>query len=56
MEKIMNRKIKIEDFMDKINLIFGTLPFCSWTMLTTWLHLGAIQKLQENEFTNHFEH
>jgi hypothetical protein len=32
--------------MDKTNFFFGTLPFSPWTVLTTWLHLEAPQKLQ----------
>jgi hypothetical protein len=27
---------------------FSTLPFSPWTILATWLHLGAPQKIQEN--------
>ena len=39
--------IKMQDFMDKTNFFGGTLPFSSWAILATWLHLEVPQKLQE---------
>ena len=35
------------DFMAKTSFVFGSLPFFLGVVLTTWLHLGAPQKLQE---------
>ena len=41
------KKIKIEDFMDKRNLFFSTLPSSLWAILAMWLYLGIPQKIQE---------
>jgi hypothetical protein len=41
-------KMKIQDSTNKTNFFFETLPFSPWAMLATWLHPGALQKLQEN--------
>jgi hypothetical protein len=41
------KKIKIQDFMNKTIFFLGTLPFSSWVVLATWLHLETPQKLQE---------
>jgi hypothetical protein len=41
------KKIKIEDFMDKTNLFFSTLPSSLWAILAMWLYLGIPQKIQE---------
>jgi hypothetical protein len=47
-KKRIKKKVKIQDFMGKTNLFFGTLPSSPWAMLATWLHLRARQKLQKN--------
>jgi hypothetical protein len=39
------KRIAIQNFMDKINSFFNTLPFSPWAVLATW-HM-APQKLQE---------
>jgi hypothetical protein len=44
-KKKNSEKVKIQGFMDKTNLFFGTLPSSPWAMLATWLHLRAPQKL-----------
>jgi hypothetical protein len=41
------KKVKIQDFMDKTNYFFSTLPFNPWAVSATWLHVGAPQKTQE---------
>jgi hypothetical protein len=33
--------------MDKTIYFLGTMPFSPWAVLAAWLHLGALQKLQE---------
>jgi hypothetical protein len=43
------KKVKNQDFMGKTNLFLSTLPFSPWVVLATWLHVGAPQKIQENE-------
>jgi hypothetical protein len=40
------KKVKIEDFMDKINFFFSTMPFSPWAVLATWLHVGAPHKIR----------
>jgi hypothetical protein len=35
------KKVKNQDFMGKTNYFLRTLPFSPWTVLTTWLHVGA---------------
>ena len=32
---------KIQDFIDKINLFFWSLPISPWAGFATWLHLEA---------------
>jgi hypothetical protein len=34
-------KVKNQDFMDKPNYFFRTLPFSPWAVSATWLHVGA---------------
>jgi hypothetical protein len=41
------KKIKIQDSMGKNNFFFSTLPFNPWAVLATWLHVGALQKIEE---------
>jgi hypothetical protein len=36
--------VKVKDLMDKKNSFSGALPFSSWAMFVTWLHLGALQE------------
>jgi hypothetical protein len=43
----LKKNKEIQDFLDKTNFCFGTLPFNPWTILATWLNQGAPQKLQE---------
>jgi hypothetical protein len=33
--------------MDKTNFFLSTLPFSPWAASTTWLHVGAPQKIHE---------
>jgi hypothetical protein len=33
--------------MGKTNYFLRTLPFSPWAVSTTWLHVGAPQKIQE---------
>ena len=40
------KKVKIQDFMSKFFIFFGTMPCNPWAILA-WLHLGAPQKLHE---------
>jgi hypothetical protein len=35
------KKEKIQDSMGKTKKILSTLPFSPWTVLATWLHVGA---------------
>jgi hypothetical protein len=46
-EKEEGKKVKNQDFMGKTKFFFSTLPFSPWTILATWLHVGALQKIQE---------
>jgi hypothetical protein len=39
--------MKNQGFMGKTNFFLTTLPFSSWAILATWLHVGAPQKIQE---------
>jgi hypothetical protein len=39
--------MKNQDSMDKTNFFLSTLPFSSWAVLATWLHVKAPQKIQE---------
>jgi hypothetical protein len=41
------KKVKIQDFKHKTSFFLGTLSYNLWTVLATWLHLGAPQKLLE---------
>jgi hypothetical protein len=40
------KKVKNQDFMGT-NFFLSTLPFSPWAVLATWLHVGALQKIQE---------
>jgi hypothetical protein len=53
-KKKNSEKVKIQGFMDKTNLFFGTLPSSPWAMLATSLHLRAPQKLLKNRTYNPF--
>jgi hypothetical protein len=44
-KKNKSEKVKNQDFMDKTNFFFSTLPFSPWAILATWLHVGAPQKI-----------
>jgi hypothetical protein len=35
------KKVKNQDFMGKTNYFLRTLPFSSWAVSATWLHVGA---------------
>jgi hypothetical protein len=45
-KKCLKNKMKIQDSMDKTNFFFGTLHVGPWTLLATWLHIGALLKIQ----------
>jgi hypothetical protein len=47
MSKKKSEKVKIQDSMDKTNFFFSTLPFSPWAVSSTWLHIGAPQKIYE---------
>jgi hypothetical protein len=49
------KKVKNQDSMGKTNFYLSTLPFSPWAVLATWLHVGAPQKIQENELNTRFE-
>jgi hypothetical protein len=38
-------KVKNQDSMGKTNFFLSTLPFSPWAISTTWLHVGAPQKI-----------
>ena len=38
---------KIQDFVGKKNLFFGSLPISPWAIFATWLHLEAPSKNTE---------
>jgi hypothetical protein len=39
--------VKSQDSMGKTNFFLSTLPFSTWAILATWLHVGAPQKIHE---------
>jgi hypothetical protein len=39
------KKVKNQDSMGKTNFFFSTLPFSTWAVLSTWLHVEAPQKI-----------
>jgi hypothetical protein len=41
------KKVKNQDSIGKPNFFLSTLPFSPWAVLATWLHVGALQKIQE---------
>jgi hypothetical protein len=41
------KKVKNQDFMGKTSFFLSTLPFSPSAVLTTWLHVGAPQKIKE---------
>jgi hypothetical protein len=46
-KKKSKKKVKNQDSMGKTNFILSTLPFSPWAVSATWLHVGALQKIQE---------
>ena len=59
--RIMSKRIylkidKIQDFMDKGNLFFWSLPISPWAIFSTWLHLEAplenIEKINKYRLSN----
>jgi hypothetical protein len=46
-DKIKVKKVKNQDTMGKTNFFLSTLPFSPWAVSTTWLHVGAPQKIHE---------
>jgi hypothetical protein len=40
-KKEIEKKVKPQDSMDTTNLFFSILSFSPWTVLATWLHVGA---------------
>jgi hypothetical protein len=47
--------VKNQDSMGKTNFFLSTPPFSPWAVLATWLHVGAPQKIQENELNTRFQ-
>jgi hypothetical protein len=47
MSKKKSEKSEKPTFMGKTNFFLSTLPFIPWTVLATWLHVGAPHKIQE---------
>jgi hypothetical protein len=47
-QKKSKKKCNFQDSMGKRNLFLSTLPFNPWAVSTTWLHVGALQKIHEN--------
>jgi hypothetical protein len=45
--KESEKKVKKKNSMGKTNFFLSTLPFSPWALLATWLHEGALQKMQE---------
>jgi hypothetical protein len=41
------KKVKNQNFMGKTNFFLYTLPFSPRVVLATWLHVRALQKIQE---------
>jgi hypothetical protein len=41
------KKSENKDSMGKTNFFLNTLSFSPWAVLATWLHVGALQKVQE---------
>jgi hypothetical protein len=48
------KKVKNQDFMGKSNFL-APFFFSPWVVTATWLHVGAPQKIHENELKTHFE-
>ena len=42
-----NQRLQLQIQSSYIKDYIGTLPFNPWAILATWLHLRALQKLQE---------
>jgi hypothetical protein len=40
------KEVKNQDSMGKTNFFHSTLSFSPWAVLSTWLHVGAPQKIQ----------
>jgi hypothetical protein len=49
------KKSENQDFMGKTNYFLRTLPYSPWAVLATWLHVGAPQKIHENELNTCFQ-
>jgi hypothetical protein len=41
----LKNKIKTQDSIGKSNFLLSTLPFSTWTVLATWLHIRAPHKI-----------
>jgi hypothetical protein len=46
-QKRRRKKVKNQDSMGKTNFFLSTLPFIPWAVLVAWLHVGALQKIQD---------
>jgi hypothetical protein len=46
-KKKSEKKVKSQDFMGKTNCFLRTLPFSPWAVSTTWLHVGAPEKIHK---------
>ena len=55
-QKNQLKMCKIQDFMGKRNLFFGSLPINTWASFATWLHLEAplenTKKINKYRFLN----
>jgi hypothetical protein len=40
-QKKMDKNVTKQDFMGKTNYFLRTLPFSTWAVSATWLHVGA---------------
>jgi hypothetical protein len=49
--------MKNQDSMGKSNFFLSTLPFSSWAILATWLHVGLelLKKYRKNELNTCFQ-
>jgi hypothetical protein len=55
MSKRKSEKSENPRFYGQNKLFFSTLPFSPWAVLATWPHVGAPQKIQENELNPCFQ-
>jgi hypothetical protein len=46
-QKKKEKKVKNQDSMGKTNFFLSILPFNSWAVLATWLHVRVPQKIHK---------